>query len=87
MRLNREQRTRAEHGRVLLTLMLAQTSALRAAESQLRTVVFELLLEGELNRAARLVGGLGGGLPADPVRLLLATARAAAVTTWPSCST
>ena len=73
VRLNREQRTVLNTAASLLTLILAQTSALRAAESQLRTAVFELLLEGDVNRAARLVGGLGGGMPADPVRLLLAT--------------
>ncbi|HVH23992.1 MAG TPA: PucR family transcriptional regulator [Pseudonocardia sp.] len=72
VRLNREQRTVLNTAASLLTLMLAQTSALRAAEAQLRTAIFELLLEGDLDRAARLAGGLGGGLPADPVRLLLA---------------
>ena len=54
----------------LLTLMLAQTGALRAAESSLRTAVFELLADGELDRAAKLAG-LCGGLPAEPVRVLL----------------
>jgi PucR family transcriptional regulator, purine catabolism regulatory protein len=71
-RLNREQRTVLNTAVSLLTLMLAQTSALRVAESQLRTTIFELLVDGELGRAAKLAGGLWGGLPADPVRLLLA---------------
>ena len=56
VRLNREQRTVLNTAASLLTLMLAQTGALRAAESQLRTAIFELLLEGDLQRAARLAG-------------------------------
>ncbi len=86
-RLNREQRTVVNTAVSLLTLMLAQTSALRVAESQLRTAVLELLVDGEPARAAKLAGGLWGGLPADPVRLLLAAGPATAATTWPSCWT
>ena len=71
-RLNREQRTVVNTAASLLTLMLAQTSALRVAESQLRTAVLELLVDGEPARASKLAAGLWGGLPADPVRLLLA---------------
>lgn len=73
-RLNREQRTVLNTAASLLTLMLAQTGAMRAAESQLRTAIVELLLDGDLRRATRTAGGLAGGsgaLPADPVRLLL----------------
>jgi len=55
----------------LLTLMLAQATALRAAESLLRTTVFDLLASGDLDRAAHLAGGLWGGLPAEPLRVLL----------------
>jgi len=51
--------------------MLAQASVLRAAESRLRTVILDLLLSGELDRAVRLSDDLWGGLPAEPVRLLL----------------
>jgi PucR family transcriptional regulator, purine catabolism regulatory protein len=71
-RLNREQRTVVNTAASLLTLMLAQTTALRVAESQLRTAVVELLVDGEPARASKLAAGLWGGLPADPVRLLLA---------------
>jgi len=55
----------------LLTLMLAQATALRTAESRLRTTIFDLLTHSELDRAARLADDLWGGLPAPPVRLLL----------------
>lgn len=79
-RLNEAQRTVLNTGASLLTLMLAQTDAMRAAEARLRTAVFELLVDGEPQRAARLAGGLDDGLPAGQVRLLLVegTARARA---------
>ena len=66
-----EQRTVLNTAVSLLTLMLAQASVLRAAESRLRTVILDLLLSGELDRAVRLSDDLWGGLPAEPVRLLL----------------
>jgi PucR family transcriptional regulator, purine catabolism regulatory protein len=72
-RLSREQRTVLNTAVSLLTLMLAQASTLQQAESHLRTAIFELLVGGEVGRAAKLAGGLWGGLPADPVRLLLVT--------------
>jgi purine catabolism regulator len=60
----------------LLTLMLAQATALRTAESHLRTSIFDLLVGGELDRAHRLARDLWGGLPQQPVRLLLVAGRA-----------
>jgi purine catabolism regulator len=59
----------------LLTLMLAQATALRTAESRLRTTIFDLLTDGELERASRLADDLWGGLPPEPVRLLLVAGR------------
>lgn len=61
----------------LLTLMLAQASTLRAAEYHLRTTIFDLLVAGELDHAAALAVDLWGGLPRDPVRLLLVAGRPA----------
>ena len=55
--------------------MLAQVSALRTAESHLRTTIFDLLVGGELDRAHRLARDLWGGLPHQPVRLLLVAGR------------
>jgi len=60
----------------LLTLMLAQATALRTAESHLRTTIFDLLVSGELEGAGRLAHDLWGGLPAEPVRLLLVAGEA-----------
>jgi purine catabolism regulator len=53
--------------------MLAQATALRTAESRLRTTIFDLLVGGELEGADRLAHDLWGGLPAEPVRLLVVT--------------
>jgi purine catabolism regulator len=53
----------------LLTLALAQASALRTAEAHLRTAIFDLLVNGELNRADRLALDMWGGLPSGPVRM------------------
>lgn len=55
----------------LLTLMLAQATALRTAEAHLRTTIFDLLVSGDLVRATQLAEDLWGGLPRGPVRLLL----------------
>jgi PucR family transcriptional regulator, purine catabolism regulatory protein len=55
----------------LLTLMLAQTTALQTAEAGLRTTIFELLADGEIKRAEKLAHRLWGGLPTEPLRLLL----------------
>ncbi len=66
-----EQRAVLDTAVSLLTLMLAQASALRSAESHLRTTIFDLLTTGELERGARLAGDLWGGLPHEPLRLLL----------------
>jgi purine catabolism regulatory family protein/PucR-like helix-turn-helix protein len=73
-----EQRTVLNAAVSLLTLMLAQATALRTAESRLRATIFDLLTGGELERAARLADGLWGGLPSEPVRLLVVAGR-------PSC--
>jgi purine catabolism regulator len=70
-----EQRNIVNTAVSLLTLMLAQGTALRAAESHLRTTIFELLVGGELDRASRLARDLWGGLPAEPVRMLLVGGR------------
>jgi purine catabolism regulator len=59
----------------LLTLMFAQAAALRSAESRIRTVIFDLLANGELNRATQLATDLWGGLPREPVRLLAVAGR------------
>jgi PucR family transcriptional regulator, purine catabolism regulatory protein len=66
-----EQRNVINAAVALLTLMLAQATALRTAESRLRTTIFDLLTSGELDRAARLADDLWDGLPREPVRLLL----------------
>jgi PucR family transcriptional regulator, purine catabolism regulatory protein len=55
----------------LLTLVLAQASALRAAEAHLRTTIFDLLVNGDRNRADRLATDMWGGLPPEPVRMSL----------------
>jgi purine catabolism regulator len=69
--LTPEQRNVLNTAVSLLTLMLAQATALRTAEAHLRTTIFDLLVHGELDRAGRLAADLWGGLPAEPVRLLL----------------
>jgi purine catabolism regulator len=71
-----EQRTVLNTAASLLTLMLAQATALRAAESHLRTTIFDLMTSGDLPRAARLADDLWGGLPRDPVRVLLVAGKA-----------
>jgi purine catabolism regulator len=63
----------------LLTLVLAQASALRTAEDHLRTAIFDLLVNGDLNRAERLATDMWGGLPAEPVRIALVAGPAAAL--------
>jgi PucR family transcriptional regulator, purine catabolism regulatory protein len=55
----------------LLTLVLAQASALRAAEAHLRTTIFDLLVNADRNRADRLANDMWGGLPPEPVRMSL----------------
>jgi DNA-binding PucR family transcriptional regulator len=75
-RPTQEQRNVLNTAVSLLTLMLAQATALRAAESHLRTTIFDLLVGGELDRADRLARDLWGGLPAEPVRMLLVGGRA-----------
>lgn len=62
----------------LLTLMLAPATALQAAESRLRTTIAGLLGDGDLERAARIAEDLWGGLPVEPVRILVADGTAAA---------
>jgi PucR family transcriptional regulator, purine catabolism regulatory protein len=66
-----EQRSVFNTAASLLTLMLAQATALQTAEAHLRTAIFDLLTSGEIDRAARLANDLWGGLPREPVRLLL----------------
>jgi len=66
-----EQRSVLNTAVSLLTLMLAQASAVRTAESHLRTTIFDLLTSGELDHASRLAEDMWGGLPAEPVRLIL----------------
>jgi len=73
-----EQRTVLSTAVSLLTLMFAQATALRSAESRLRTVIFDLLAGGDLDRATRLATDLWGGLPREPVRLLTVAGRVAA---------
>jgi purine catabolism regulator len=63
----------------LLTLVLAQASALRTAEAQLRTTIFDLLVNGDLNRADRLATDMWGGLPSGPVRIALVAGASAAL--------
>ena len=86
-RLNRDQRTVLNTAVSLLTLMLAQTNALRAAESQLRTTILELLVDGELDRAARWPAGCGAGCRPIRCGCCWPPDRRAAATTWPSCWT
>jgi DNA-binding PucR family transcriptional regulator len=74
-RPTREQRDVLNTAVSLLTLMLAQATALRTAEYHLRTTIFDLLVDGETSRAERLAGDLWGGLPAEPVRMLLVSGR------------
>src|SRR5439155_23271082 len=76
-RPTQEQRNVLNTAVSLLTLMLAQATALRAAESHLRTTIFDLLVAGDLERAAPLARDLWGGLPQEPVRLLLIAGRPA----------
>jgi len=75
-RPTQEQRNVLNTAVLLLTLMLAQATALRTTESHLRTTIFDLLLGGELDRAHRLARDLWGDLPSEPVRLLLVAGRA-----------
>ncbi|WP_232668094.1 PucR family transcriptional regulator [Pseudonocardia sp. TRM90224] len=70
-RLGQEQRNVLNTAVSLLTLMLAQSTALQTAESHLRTTIFDLLVSGDAERAAKLADDLWGGLPREPVRLLL----------------
>jgi purine catabolism regulator len=70
-RPTQEQRTVLNTAVSLLTLMLAQANALHTTEYHLRTTIFDLLVGGELDRASRLARDLWGGLPQEPVRLLL----------------
>jgi PucR family transcriptional regulator, purine catabolism regulatory protein len=63
----------------LLTLVLAQASALRTAEDHLRTAIFDLLVNGDLNRAERLATDMWGGLPSEPVRIALVAGAAASL--------
>jgi PucR family transcriptional regulator, purine catabolism regulatory protein len=63
----------------LLTLVLAQASALRSAEAHLRTAILELLVNGDLDRANRLAVDMWGGLPDVPVRLSVVAGASAAV--------
>ena len=70
-RPTQEQRNILNTAVSLLTLMLARANALRTADSHLRTTIFDLLVDGGLERAHHLAHDLWGGLPAEPVRLLL----------------
>jgi|SRR5215207_778779 len=72
-----EQRTVLNTAASLLTLMLARATALRSAESHLRTTIFDLLTSGDLPRGARLADDLWGGLPGEPVRVLLVAGKPA----------
>ena len=68
----------------LLTLVLAQASALRTAEDHLRTAIFDLLVNGDLNRAERLATDMWGGLPSEPVRIALVAGRPLPLMTSPT---
>jgi PucR family transcriptional regulator, purine catabolism regulatory protein len=74
-----EQRSVLNTAVSLLTLVLAQASALRAAEAHLRTAIFELLMSGDVDRADRLAIDMWGGLPVGPIRLSLVAGATAAV--------
>jgi purine catabolism regulator len=76
-RPTREQRDVLNTAVSLLTLMLAQATALRTAEYHLRTTIFDLLVDGETDRAVRLAHDLWGGLPPEPLRMLLVGGRPA----------
>jgi PucR family transcriptional regulator, purine catabolism regulatory protein len=66
-----EQRSVLNTAVSLLTLGLAQANALRGAEGHLRTTIFDLLVNGDLDRADRLAMDMWGGLPPGPVRVSL----------------
>ena len=66
-----EQRSVLNTAVSLLTLMRAQATAVHSTEAHLRTTIFDMLTNGELDRAGRLASDMWGGLPAEPVRLLL----------------
>jgi PucR family transcriptional regulator, purine catabolism regulatory protein len=60
----------------LLTFGLDQSRALEVARRQLRSGMFHLLLTGERQMVRRAARELWGGLPAEPLRLVVLTAGA-----------
>lgn len=55
----------------MLTLLLEQATALRSTEGRFRTAVFRLLITGDLDGARLPATDLWGGLPEDPVTVLV----------------
>ena len=55
----------------LLTLLLGQATAVRSAEGRVRTAVFRLLAQGDVHAARPPADDLWGGLPEEPVSVLL----------------
>ncbi|WP_037579580.1 PucR family transcriptional regulator [Phaeacidiphilus oryzae] len=56
----------------LLTLTLERSRGLRRAEERMTTALLRLILDGQTGIAREVAGGLFGGLPAEPVRVLVA---------------
>jgi PucR family transcriptional regulator, purine catabolism regulatory protein len=55
----------------MLTLLLEQATALRSTEGRFRTAVFRLLVTGDVDAARRPATDLWGGLPEDPLTVLV----------------
>jgi purine catabolism regulator len=56
----------------LLTLTLERSRGLRRAEERMTSALLRLILDGRPGIAREVAGGLFGGLPAEPVRVLVA---------------
>jgi purine catabolism regulator len=55
----------------LLTLLLGQATAVRSAEGRVRTAVFRLLAQGDVHAARQPADDLWGGLPEEPISVLV----------------
>ncbi|MDQ1663869.1 MAG: hypothetical protein QOJ68_3849 [Blastococcus sp.] len=55
----------------MLTLLLEQATALRSTEGRFRTAAFRLLITGDVEAARPTATDLWGGLPEDPVTVLV----------------
>ncbi|MGZ4545278.1 MAG: PucR family transcriptional regulator [Blastococcus sp.] len=64
----------------LLTLLLEQATAARSTEGRFRTAVFRLLAQGDVDAALPTAGDLWGGLPEEPVSVLVLAGSAEART-------